>query len=196
MTETLRLKKINLYSSSRLGILNKDMEDENAGTYGCPDKVIWEKDARYSYYKHGPLARAIIGQNQVQGIDYAYTLQGWLKGINSTSIDDGSFDMGADGKAGSFNSNIARDAYGISLNYFNGDYTPVNNYVTPFAAINTGSDLFNGNIKAQFVNIPTLGDALIYSYSYDQLNRLLAMDAYTGLSSTTNVFTPAITTNY
>jgi len=153
------------------------------------------------------IRRAIIGQNQVQGIDYAYTLQGWLKGINSTSVDDGSFDMGADGKAGSFNSNIARDAYGISLNYFNGDYTSVgstalNTFIanafnlTNADANTTANALYNGNIAAQVVNIPTLGDALIYSYSYDQLNRLLAMDAYTGLSSTTNVFTPAITTNY
>ncbi len=50
------------------------------------DSVYWENDAFYQYYQHGPLARAVIGQQQVQGLDYAYTLQGWLKGINGTSL--------------------------------------------------------------------------------------------------------------
>jgi hypothetical protein len=44
------------------------------------DSVHWETESRYQYYKHGPLARTVIGGQQVQGIDYAYTLQGWLKG--------------------------------------------------------------------------------------------------------------------
>ena len=48
------------------------------------DSVVWDKDARYEYYRHGPLARITLGDQQVQGLDYAYTLQGWLKGINST----------------------------------------------------------------------------------------------------------------
>lgn len=60
------------------------------------------KDARYSYYKHGPLARSILGELQVQGIDYAYSLQGWLKGVNSTAVGNGNFDIGADGKIGKY----------------------------------------------------------------------------------------------
>jgi YD repeat-containing protein len=160
------------------------------------DKIIWERDARYSYYKHGLLARTVLGQNQVQGIDYAYTLQGQLKGINSTSVGDGVFDMGQDGKVGSSNSNIARDVYGISINYFNGDYKPISNAVTPFASIAVGNDLFNGNIKSQVVNIPKLGNPLTYAYKYDQLNRLVAMDAYNGLNNTANTFTPITITDY
>jgi len=50
------------------------------------DKIVWETDATYQYYKHGPLARTEYGQQRVQGIDYAYTLQGWLKGVNSTAL--------------------------------------------------------------------------------------------------------------
>ncbi len=50
------------------------------------DKIYWESDARYAYYKHGPLARTEYGQLRVQGVDYAYTLQGWLKGVNSTAV--------------------------------------------------------------------------------------------------------------
>ena len=38
----------------------------------------WEKEAQYTYYAHGPLSRTELGQHQVQGLDYVYTLQGWL----------------------------------------------------------------------------------------------------------------------
>ncbi|HEX6426554.1 MAG TPA: hypothetical protein VF008_02665, partial [Niastella sp.] len=73
------------------------------------DSLVWEKDARYEYYRHGPLARVTLGDQQVQGLDYAYTLQGWLKGINSTGGSD-SFDMGEDAHAGSLNRYTAKDA--------------------------------------------------------------------------------------
>ncbi|WP_315814235.1 hypothetical protein [Paraflavitalea speifideaquila] len=66
------------------------------------DGYTWEKEAKYEYYLHGPLARTTIGQQQVQGIDYAYTLQGWLKGMNSTGA-TATHDIGGDGKAGSIN---------------------------------------------------------------------------------------------
>ena len=39
------------------------------------DGSLEDHDAHYEYYKHGPLARTILGQQQVQGLDYAYTLQ-------------------------------------------------------------------------------------------------------------------------
>src|SRR5690606_34362027 len=47
------------------------------------DNVIWDREAKYIYYDHGPLARVELGEHNVQGLDYAYTLQGWLKGVNS-----------------------------------------------------------------------------------------------------------------
>ena len=46
---------------------------------------------------------------------------------------DGSFDMGQDGKSGSANVNVARDAFGFSLNYYNGDYKPIGS-ATPVSA--------------------------------------------------------------
>jgi hypothetical protein len=36
------------------------------------DSVYWDKEARYEYYKHGPLARVVIGDKMVQGLDYAF----------------------------------------------------------------------------------------------------------------------------
>lgn len=173
------------------------------------DKIYWEQDAGYSYYRHGPLARAVIGQNQVQGLDYAYNLQGWLKGINSTSVGSGEYDMGQDGKTGTINSLVARDAFGFSLNYFTGDYKPISTSVTPFvtvpmslpadpaSGISTAGQLFNGNIGAMAVNIPKLGDALVYGYRYDQLNRIKRMDAFTGFTNSNNTFTsPTRTLDY
>ena len=64
------------------------------------------------------MARVELGQQRVQGIDYAYTQQGWLKGVNSTSVNDGSIDMGGDGLINGINKAVARDAYGFSLNHF------------------------------------------------------------------------------
>jgi RHS repeat-associated protein len=172
---------------------------ENRLTYveTSSDRLVWERDARYQYYKHGPLARTVIGQNQVQGIDYAYTLQGWLKGVNSTSVNDGTFDMGIDGMLSGTNSNIGRDVFGFSLNYFSGDYKSISSTVAnPFVAntfsltnsnsTTVANGLFNGNIASMFVNIPKIGEAQLYGYKYDQLNRIKSMDAFNGFNNTNN----------
>lgn len=169
------------------------------------DSVYWDKEARYEYYKHGPLARVIIGDKMVQGMDYAYTLQGWLKGVNSSSLTPG-YDMGRDGDTTYQNRYIGRDAYGFSLNYYTGDYSPIGTSVTPFpgsSAYLNGADrpLFNGNISSMLTNIGQLYKAspyggtvdtshwrqpMLYSYRYDQLNRITGMDAYYGLNQATN----------
>ena len=158
------------------------------------DSITWEKDARYSYYKHGLLARTVLGDQLVQGIDYAYAVQGWLKGINSTSLKP-DYDMGADGKAGALNQYVARDALAFSLNYFAGDYKPIGFSSgasnTPFPAysayLNTAyKPLYNGNISSMAVNIGKFSSPAFYNYSYDQLNRLTGMDAWQGLDETNN----------
>ncbi len=189
-----------------------DAENKLIEAYTSPDYVYWERQAKYDYYRHGPLGRTELGKLRVQGIDYAYTLQGWMKGINTTAIApagqaDGGFDMGSDGIT------VAKDAYGFSLNFNTVDYKSINNTVTPFSAISNGltaladglapgKDLYNGNIKAMLVNIPklTTTSALegvkLYGYQYDQLNRITAMNAYNGLNATTNVFTPVVLDDY
>ena len=184
-----------------------DAENRITSEKTSRDKIYWEQDATYSYYRHGPLSRATMGQNQVQGLDYAYTLQGWLKGVNSTSVGTGEFDMGQDGKITTANSLVARDAFGFSLNYFTGEYKPISTAVTPFVTvpmtlpadpgtgISTAAQLFNGNIGAMAVNIPKLGNPLVYGYRYDQLNRIVRMDAFSGLNNTNNTFTSPVRTN-
>lgn len=46
------------------------------------------------------------------------------------------------------------------------------------------------------VNMPKLGSPLTYGFKYDQLNRLMEVDAYNGLNNTTNSFTAAIINDY
>jgi len=58
--------------------------------------IIWETEAEYFYYKHGPFARTELGELKVQGLDYIYTLQGWIKAVNGTELDR-TQDAGRDG---------------------------------------------------------------------------------------------------
>lgn len=159
---------------------------------------LWDQEAKYYYYDHGPLARVEIGQHKVQAIDYAYTLQGWLKGMNSSILQPKN-DMGRDGFATTNNPNqyIARDEAGFSLGYFENDYKAINqsNIIQAdfFLANPTGSQLqaatkplYNGNINHMITSIrefmrgdkPNPKPPLAQSYQYDQLNRLITVDNF------------------
>ncbi|MFM7859090.1 MAG: hypothetical protein ACKO96_46005, partial [Flammeovirgaceae bacterium] len=123
------------------------------------DGFIWDNDASYQYYLHGPLARTLLGEHKVQGLDYYYTLQGWLKGVNSpTGISAQANDPGADGNG---TSKFAKDVMAFNLGYYQGDYKPIgagrsamlieNSSATDLNALWRGAagealDLFNGNI--------------------------------------------------
>ncbi|MBO9730131.1 MAG: hypothetical protein J7623_15945 [Chitinophaga sp.] len=165
-----------------------DAENRITNVETSRDSIYWENDVYYQYYKHGPLARSVIGQQQVQGLDYAYSLQGWLKGVNSTTATS-AFDIGKDGAKGGI---TAQDAFGFALHYFgDNDYKPINSTVQPFASAGVGlKSLYNGNISAMSVNIPKVGTPLRYSYTYDALNRLVAMDVAHNLNVNTNTWTP------
>jgi RHS repeat-associated protein len=142
-------------------------------------------DAEYFYYLHGPLARVELGDLKVQGVDYAYTIDGWLKGVNSGTLADVTSDIGKDGSfvAGNFNKSLPRDAFGFVLGYYNNDYTKIGASATNFDNTNAqimfptyGVQLFNGNIP-QMVTSTRVPDSIGYrgqlcSYKYDQLHRL------------------------
>ncbi|TWF40340.1 YD repeat-containing protein [Chitinophaga polysaccharea] len=150
-----------------------DAENRLTNVYTSQDSLYWENDAYYQYYRHGPLARSVLGQQQVQGVDYVYTLQGWLKAVNPMA--------GGDGAAGS---PVAADAYNYVLQYNGGDYSGINaaSAGATFPA-QLGTDhrpLYNGNISSMAVNIGKLNTALLYNYRYDQLNRLVKSDAWKG----------------
>ncbi|MDP2387571.1 MAG: hypothetical protein Q8M29_14435 [Bacteroidota bacterium] len=163
------------------------------------DEIFWEKDASYEYYLHGPLKRTVIGQDKVQGQDYVYTLQGWLKGLNHTTA---AYDPGHDGS-----NDVGTDAYSMLLGYYSGDYvngtSAFNSDVAsnnPYALKNTMTgtdvsdrDLFNGNISswtshydysalnrasggAVFQNMDVTTGRV---FNYDELNRLTSAYFYT-----------------
>jgi len=158
-------------------------------TYTSADGLLWDMDANYLYYDHGPLARVELGKRQVQGIDYAYTLQGWLKGMNADALDPNK-DMGADGKTSGTHKYIARDAVGFSLSYFTKDYKPIGTskfeagYSTTAGFGASSPSLYNGNIRRATYALDKLTDKTIgYSYNYDQLNRLIGMRAWTNFNA-------------
>ncbi|SFQ31305.1 RHS repeat-associated core domain-containing protein [Parafilimonas terrae] len=171
------------------------------------DSITWENDAFYNYYAHGPLARMVVGEQQVQGMDYAYTLQGWLKGVNSTSPGT-KFDIGADGRAAEYapNAMIGRDVFGLALYYYGqSDYSAIKRsaLLQPFAnadPLNASfSPLYNGNIAAMSTNfndVPVNGTNIkpvLYAYQYDQLNRLVQMRAFKssiGFTNVSNIWAP------
>jgi len=181
-----------------------DAENRLIDVYTTDNKALLnqpgleEHDAHYEYYRHGPLARTVLGQQQVQGVDYAYTLQGWLKGVNSSSMNS-DYDMGQDGKTTSTNKYVARDEYGFNLNYFTGEYSPINSDVTAFAGhtafMPTGAykPLYNGNISSMAVNIRKFAQPQLYNYGYDQLNRITKMDVYRGLNESNNQWANPLT---
>jgi hypothetical protein len=139
------------------------------------DGIIWQRDASYQYYQHGPLARMSLGDLRVQGVDYAYTIQGWLKAVNGDVLDPEK-DMGEDAVpsvpgAPTIHPN---DAVALSLDYFNGDYKPIGDTaVTHITAL--GKNLYNGNIPRATTSIIPFPD-LKSQYTYDQLNRIVRAD--------------------
>ncbi|GEM_PF-5314832 len=152
------------------------------------DGVLWDEDARYQYYPHTPLRRTELGQLKVQGLDNAYTLQGWLKGVNSNTL-EADKDMGEDGNyiPTNINRDVARDQHGFSLGYFNdGTYQDYKTAgpsefladLTGSALLTntTGRSLYNGNINHMITSIRHFmqnGEApFAMRYEYDQLNRL------------------------
>ncbi len=149
------------------------------------DGMIWETDASYQYYKHGPLARTELGEQKVQGLDYAYTIHGWLKGVNGEQA--GVNDLGNDN-----GSLVAKDAFGFSLNYFSGDYATIGTAEQPFTVAeeqnsipNTSyntRNLYNGNIKTMVTSLIDENESALgvlqNNYTYDQLNRIKVMTSF------------------
>ncbi|WP_428741886.1 RHS repeat-associated core domain-containing protein [Tenacibaculum sp.] len=166
-----------------------DADNRIVNVQTSSDGYIWETDASYNYFAHGPLARTLLGDKEVQGLDYAYTLQGWLKGVNANTLDT-TKDLGGDGTAGS---NVAQDAMGYALTYYgNNTITEENDYAsigTINAFVNTNApenikSLYNGNIKQMATAIADINETAlgtqINNYTYDQLNRIRKMEGYLG----------------
>lgn len=174
--------------------------------------AMYDQDAKYFYYLHGPLARTEIGDNKVQGLDYAYTINGWIKGVNSNVLVE-TQDLGKDGTAtnnssyistrAGLHSNVAKDAYGYVLGYYwnnSGakDWEPINSsaqslYSDSYTLTVTTDDLFNGNIKEMSTALmkpnassnPTAMPVIFNRYHYDQLNRIKSANSFTHATACT-----------
>jgi len=173
-----------------------DADNRITAVHTSRDGHIWERDASYEYYAHGPMARMEMGDKQVQGMDYAYTIQGWLKSVNGEYIENPDGDFGQDGLSGSL---VARDAYGYSLNYYDGDYNAITtgadaplslsqNISIPHSTLN----LYNGNIKEMTTSLRKKEDQMlntqVNNYTYDQLNRITGMSSSAVVGNATEVY--------
>ena len=195
-----------------------DSDNRVTNAYTSRDGLIYEQQAEYLYHNHGPMVRSEIGQDKVQGTDYAYSIQGFLMGNNSATL-EASRDMGHDGDVVSgsqLNRFNARDVMGFNLGYFDGVYKSISNpgissspFATPAgdwdAAI---KDLYNGNIAwmtTAMLDENENADALAThanAYSYDQLHRLTQMRVFSdptgniGTLKNTNNFATAVDNNH
>jgi RHS repeat-associated protein len=158
--------------------------------YTSTDRYIWNREAAYRYYDHGPEARIEYGEYRVQAQDYYYTLQGWVKGVNMPY----SGDPGGDGIN---TSHVGRDVVGFSLGYFSGDYKPIGNAIVSTDTRDqvwnrlqnqyNHTGLYNGNISWMITDLAKVGAARgsqaagmqAILYQYDQLQRLVATRSLT-----------------
>jgi RHS repeat-associated protein len=146
------------------------------------DAYIWNNEAEYKYYAHGPLARVVLSEYAVQGMDYYYTLQGWVKGVNMPYAGDPKAD-------GTGISTVGKDVFAYTLGYYQNDYKPslatavmadTRDLVwTRLRELTGTSGLYNGNISWMITDLTKIGDvqgatkrmqAMVYRY--DQLNRI------------------------
>lgn len=171
-----------------------DADNRLTDAFSSRNGMQWQQDAHYYYYLHGPLARLELGRYKVQGVDFAYTLQGWIKGINSQALDV-TRDMAGDGNpAVTAFKNFGRDVYGYSVGYHNNDYKPIGEasanafeitFTAPSGPVgttgNTGSQMFNGNVSHTTIALNKINNGQVtgYSYLYDQLNRLIGTRQHT-----------------
>ena len=119
----------------------------------------WSKEARYKYFKHGPLHRLELGEYNIQGLDYLYNLQGWIKGVNVKN--DETLPL------------FSKDAFSYQLHYFDGDFEG------DLGKLPQGvKSFYNGNITVMktIINAKNNQEKLIGQneviYTYDQLNRI------------------------
>ncbi len=161
-----------------------DSDNRLKQAFSSFDGILWNEDAKYIYYKHGPLARMESGHYKVSGMDYVYTLQGWIKSVNLPGIDipDGE-DAGILGE----HRWVAKDQMKYALGYYDGDYKPINTSFNmgiaqnPHATILNNDildgGLYNGNISAMLTSLRMGTDKFntqthAYAYKYDQLHRI------------------------
>jgi RHS repeat-associated protein len=191
-----------------------DADNRVTCAYTSRDGVIWQKEEKNFYYATGPLFRMEIGDKIVQAEDYAYTAQGWIKGMNSGTI-SATRDIGKDSYSeyisgmSSQNRDVALDAAGFVLGYYDGGTGIKADYWSPAFASGgwaarftpdvtstyTQADynpLYNGNISRMITALTNTSQSPVTeqltAYQYDQLNRIKQVRAHRNYNSTDNAF--------
>lgn len=128
------------------------------------DGVTKTQQAKYYYYLHGPLKRVELANN-LQGLDYVYTINGALKSINHSDVTK---DPGGD--AGPAHANFSADIFGEMLNYYDNDYTGAG-YSAGTVTTTGLTNNYNGVIKAAswFTPVDNTAGKKVYGYTYDNL---------------------------
>lgn len=174
--------KVNMISYNRghpdqfFQLYDYDADNRITRVQTSSDGLIWNTDARYDYYRHGPLASLKLGQHKVQSLEYAYTIQGWLKSVN-TDVLNSAMDMGRNGLSMATppppngDQLYARDVIAHALHYFKDDYKAIGTDVATQLSYVADKSLYNGNITQQTTGIGGVG-TLQRTYTYDQLQRL------------------------
>lgn len=144
-------------------VYDEDQRLEAVGTSEDGNVATAHPQAEYMYYAHGPLKRILTG-DRLQGTDFVYTINGWLKSINSPNIHSiqGQFlDPGQD----------VNDLFGMTIDYFSGDYKRRDTRVNWGDAEN---DRYSGIIKSIRWNTDhnTMDRSVslkhnMYAYEYD-----------------------------
>ncbi|MBN8693533.1 MAG: hypothetical protein J0L69_10070 [Bacteroidetes bacterium] len=130
-----------------------------------------------NYYKHGSLKRSVLGNN-LQGLDYVYTINGLLKAVNNPFSGG---DPGNDGSNG-----VSADIFSYAMEYYPKDYERA--YSLYNSNKNTGTySNFNvsytgianairwRNVYPSGAPAPSpsaLSGPFMYEYDYDELYRL------------------------
>jgi len=120
-----------------------DSQNRLARVYSSRYGNLWDRDAEYEYYAHGPLKRIKMGEDSLQTLDYAYTIEGWLKGINSPWNDQ--FGAGAQTTQ---SLGYVEDGFSMVLHYNGADFVHDMDSIYNGTVPQGIQDLYNGNISA------------------------------------------------
>jgi len=146
----------------------EDLVYNQLGELLNPEKLILQ--ATYYYYLHGPLKRIELANN-LQGIDYVYTADGMLKGINHA---DPSKDPGGDGIGSSA---FRKDEFGLTLDYYDGDYTGAYQASTLSGLGAEYPEQFSGRTRASRWHSPVDNHRIsYYGYKYDARDQFVRSD--------------------
>jgi RHS repeat-associated protein len=180
-----------------------DLDNRLNKVFTCKDQPVYNSSgeltngtlqASYNYYLHGGFKRLELAEN-LQGLDYVYTPQGWLKSFNypNTAQDPG--------KDGTTNSAFPEDVFAIRYDYFTNDYQKTATNIGSEQYYNSVSSpykqYYNGNIMGVSWMTKNQTGAKIpaaYGYEYDERYQLKNADYLSVTLGTGSSLSPIFST--